>query len=178
MDTQGLAENSPLQSFWYACMQGLLSVNMQALWCDCIRCGLKCLVATAIARASTSHDNHVNCEPRNLALKKPARRNLSLRVTYSVAPIPGLRRAPSVTSWLLGAGEWDGASSGKSCLGLAEWCAEVVCPLNRLLRFTACNSVVECCKKWRASGDNAGEHLECSDEWPYLGNGVWFRARG
>ena len=53
-------------------------------------------MATAIARASTSHGNHVNCEPRNLALKKPARRNLSLRVTYSVAPIPGLRRAPSV----------------------------------------------------------------------------------
>ena len=27
----GLAENSPLQSFSYACTQGLLSVNMQAL---------------------------------------------------------------------------------------------------------------------------------------------------
>ena len=35
--------------------------------------------------------------PRSLALKNPARRNLSLRVTCGVAPITGLRGAPSVT---------------------------------------------------------------------------------
>ena len=60
----------------------------------------------------------------------------------------------------------------KGLPGPCRWCAEVVCPLNRLLRFTACNSVIEFCKKWKASWDNTGEHLECSDEWPHSGNGV------
>ena len=31
VDTRGLAENSPLSSFFYTCTQGLLSCDMQAL---------------------------------------------------------------------------------------------------------------------------------------------------
>ena len=47
--------------------------------------------------ASTSHGSQSNCVLRNFALKKPARRGFSLRVTYSVEAMPGLRTAPSVT---------------------------------------------------------------------------------
>ena len=55
-------------------------------------------------------------------------------------------------------------SRGKGCLGLVERGTEVVCPLNLFLRFTACDSVVQFCKECRASWDDAGEHLESSDE--------------
>ena len=79
---------------------------MQASWWDCTRYGLKCLVATVIARASISHGNSVHWEPRSLVLEKPAGRNLSLLVTYSVAPILGLQNAPFITihGWSLGMG--------------------------------------------------------------------------
>ena len=59
VDTRGLAENSPLLNFSYPCTQGLLSVSTQANLVDWIIYGLKCLTATAMARASTSHGSHV-----------------------------------------------------------------------------------------------------------------------
>ena len=79
---------------------------MQASWWDCTRYGLKCLVATVIARASISHGNSVHWDPRSLVLEKPAGCNLSLWVTFSVAPILGLQSAPFITihGWSLGMG--------------------------------------------------------------------------
>ena len=61
---------------------------------------------SAIAKASTSHGNHAVCEPRSLALQKPAKRSLPSQLTYRVAPIPGFWTAPSVTihSWSPGLG--------------------------------------------------------------------------
>ena len=59
-----------------------------------------------IARASISHGNSVHWDSRSLVLEKPAGRNLSLWVTFSVAPILGLQSAPFITirGWSLGMG--------------------------------------------------------------------------
>ena len=46
--------------------------------------------------ASISQGSHVTSRPRGLALKNPASCSLSLRVTYRVAPIPGVLTARSV----------------------------------------------------------------------------------
>lgn len=55
------------------------------------------MVATAMAKASTSQGSHAVCEPCSLALKNPAKRSLPSRVTYGVVPISGFWTAPSVT---------------------------------------------------------------------------------
>ena len=59
-----------------------------------------------MARASTSHGNQDCWDPRNFALKNPATHSFPPRVMYNVAPIPGFRTAPSVTShnWSSGLG--------------------------------------------------------------------------
>jgi hypothetical protein len=54
----------------------LLSVRTQSLFLDWMMYGLKCLES-----ASTSHGNHVVCDPCSFAPKMPARRNLPSRVT-------------------------------------------------------------------------------------------------
>ena len=152
---------------------------MQALWYDCIRYGLKCLVARAIARASTSHSNHVNFEPRSLVLKKTCQAvtcHYGWRTAWHLFWVcEELCYDPQLITW---DGEWDGVSSGKGCLGLVEWQAEVICPLNRLLRFTASDSVIKFCKECRASWDDVGEHHKTSNEWPHSGDIVGFGAWG
>ena len=106
VDTRGLAENSPRQSFAKACTQGLLSVRMHVRCLDCTIYGLKYLQAAAIESASISHGSQVTCRPRSLELKKPATCGFPCRVMYSVAPMPRALTAPSVTiqSWSDGRG--------------------------------------------------------------------------
>ena len=150
---------------------------MQALWCDCIRYGLKCLVATVIARASTSHGSHISCQPCSLAVK-----NLpgvtchygwhTVWHLFQICEELSLLRSTIIT-W---DGKRNGARSEKGCLGLVEWHAEVVC-LNHLLRLTATDNVVKVCKECRASWDDAGEHLESSDEWTPSGDSIRFGAQ-
>ena len=57
--TRGLAENWPMYSFSIACMQGLLSVDKQAVRLDCMMYGLKCLTAAEMDKASISQGNQV-----------------------------------------------------------------------------------------------------------------------
>lgn len=97
VETLGLAENSPLQSFSKACTQGLLSVRIQVLTCDCMMYGLKNLVAVAMASASISHGSHVTCLSLSLALKKPANITFLSLMAYRVAPMPCILVEPSVT---------------------------------------------------------------------------------
>ena len=101
--TRGLAENSPRRNLSIACTQGLLSVRTHVRWVDWTMYALKCFTAAAIHSASISHGSHVTWCFRNFALKKPARRIFSSRMTYSVAPMPHLLTEPSVTiqSWSL-----------------------------------------------------------------------------
>ena len=106
VETRGLAENSPLHSLSKAWTQGRLSVRTHVLCGDWIIYGLKCLVAADIARASISHGSQASWWALSFALKNPASAKFSLRVMYSVAAMPGLLTAPSVTiqSWSKGCG--------------------------------------------------------------------------
>ena len=67
---------------------------------------LKCFIARAIAKASTSHSNHSTCF-LNLALKNPDNKRRSLLSTYNVASIPPRWTVPSVTihNWPHGLGK-------------------------------------------------------------------------
>ena len=52
VETQGLADNSPLHNFCNACTQGLLSMQMDVLVLACMMYGLNCSVVTMIAIVS------------------------------------------------------------------------------------------------------------------------------
>ena len=64
-----------------------------------IRYGLKCFVDTAIVSTCFSHRNHLDREPRSLALKNLARCSLPARERYRVAPMPDVRNAVSPTTF-------------------------------------------------------------------------------
>ena len=165
VDMQG---DLPRALLWKACTQGLLSVNMQALWCGCIRYGLTCLVATTIARASTLHGNHVNCEPCGLVLKTLP----SITCCYGWRTVWHLFRVCKSSvcynpQLITQDGKRDGVSSRKGCLGLVEWCAERL-SIHWIFSsdswpVTVSSSFVH--KECRASWDDTGEHIESPNEW-------------
>ena len=72
---------------------------------------LKCLVAAAMDNASTSHCNHVVCEPCSLALKKPERCSFPLRGTkggtYTRLADGSVSHNPELICW---SGEGNGAN--------------------------------------------------------------------
>ena len=140
--------------------------------------GLKCLVAANIARASISHGSQAMWWALSFALKNPASANFSLRVMYSVAAMPGLLTAPSVTiqSWSKGCGRVMVRLSVKPLCKM-EGVTQIVCLGDVLLWWKPCDSGVQRCEHWRAVGDHTWHDLLCADKGlhitNFLGKSAW-----
>ena len=103
-DTRGLTENSP-DIIFHMPEHNMASSQWvyKALRLDCTMYGLKCFIAIAITKASTSHGNHSVCLFCSFALKNPANLRASSRYAYRVAPVLWFRIPASITiqSWSL-----------------------------------------------------------------------------